>query len=131
MSISTYNLPIEVVERYDTEALITYLNSYLQEKNLELNENEIKRLREEAITGYTFLRLDNSLLKEFKSRLGLRVLLVELINILKEQSKFYHKIVYFPIIPNTYYLILYFSYRQTHPKKHIRVIVEQPGPTGK
>ena len=93
MSISTYNLPIEVVERYDTEALITYLNSYLQEKNLELNEDEIKRLREEAIAGYTFLRLDNDLLKECEIQLGPRVPLVKLINEYKEQSKFYHKIV--------------------------------------
>ena len=89
---ATSNPSVEDVEKFNTNRLIIYLQSYLQEKNLTLNDSEIQKFHEGEINGYVFLNLTDFLTKcEFS--LGKRVVFATLINNLNSQSKFYHKIV--------------------------------------
>jgi hypothetical protein len=90
MSTSTTTEPsVEEVEGYNTDALITFLNG----KNFGLNENEIKIIRDQGIDGISFLMLNKEMFKECNIRMEPRAKLVNLINNLNNQSKFYHKIV--------------------------------------
>ena len=90
MSTSTTTEPsVEEVEGYNTDALITFLNG----KNFGLNENEIQIIRDQGIDGASFLMLNEERFKECNIRMGPRAKLVNWINNLNNQSKFYRKIV--------------------------------------
>ncbi|GBB93132.1 hypothetical protein RclHR1_21140003 [Rhizophagus clarus] len=54
-------------------------------KNFGLSDVEIDNIRDNVVTGYNFLRLNNEILKECGIQLGARASLVELINNLNNQ----------------------------------------------
>jgi hypothetical protein len=90
MSTSTTTEPsVEEVEGYNMDTLITFLN----EKDFGLNENEIQIIRDQGINGLSFLMLNEERFKEYNIRMEPRAKLVNLINNLNNQSKFYYKIV--------------------------------------
>ena len=60
----TNNPSVSEVEGYNTNQLITYLQSYFQGKKLTLNDSEIRKFHEEDINGYTFPTLTDDLLKQ-------------------------------------------------------------------
>lgn len=94
MSKNTTDDPsFEDVAKFDKNQLVTYLQSYLQGKNLTLEVSEIQKLREEDINGHVFLSLTDELLTSLNLSLGKRLLLSNLIKKLNSQSKFYHNIV--------------------------------------
>lgn len=105
-STITTNTLYEVVKEFDTKAFITFLI----EKKLGLNENEIQSFYDQRIDGDSFLMLNEERLKECKIRIELRVKLINLINNLNSQSKFY-KIVYLYVLIFIYadvFLVSYF-----------------------
>ena len=91
--MSTSTPSFEDVKGYNTNQLIDYLRSYLQENNLILKDSEIQNIRDEEINGYVFLDLTEELLQRLGFSMGKRVALIKLIKNLNSKSKFYHKIV--------------------------------------
>ena len=83
------NPSVDDVEGYNADQLVTYL----QGKNFGLSEDEINSIRNNVVTGYNFLKLNDKMLVECRIRIGPRASLVDLIDKLNNQSKFYHKIV--------------------------------------
>ncbi|PKK49032.1 hypothetical protein RhiirC2_803493 [Rhizophagus irregularis] len=84
----------EEVGKYSTDQLITYLQSYLQEKNLTLSDSEIQKFHEENINGYAFLTLTADLLKQCELSIGKRAVLADLINNLNNQGSYFRSIYY-------------------------------------
>ena len=78
---------VDDVEGYNVDQLVTYL----QGKNFGLNENEIQIIRDQGIGGSSFLMLNEERFRE--CNIGPRFKLVNWINTLNNQSKFYRKIV--------------------------------------
>ena len=93
MSTSTTIPSAGDVEGYNTDQLITYLQSYFQKYGVTLSNSDIQKFREGDINGRTFFTLTADLLMQFGFSMGKSAILVGLINNLNNQSKFYHKIV--------------------------------------
>ena len=83
------NPSVDDVEGYNADQLVTYL----QGKNFGLNEDEIQIIRDQGFDGASFLMLTEERFKECNIRMGPRFKLVNWINTLNNQSKFYRKIV--------------------------------------
>ena len=66
---------------------------FKKENKLKLKDSEIQKIHDEEIDGDVFLDLTDELLKSLDFSLGKRIKFINLINYLKSQSKFYHKIV--------------------------------------
>ncbi|RGB25410.1 hypothetical protein C1646_667276 [Rhizophagus diaphanus] len=81
-STTAANISYEVVKEIDKKAFITFLI----EKKLDLNENEIQSFYDQGIDGDSFLMLNEERLKEFKIRMESRIKLVNLINNLNSQN---------------------------------------------
>ncbi|CAG8737941.1 5766_t:CDS:2, partial [Funneliformis caledonium] len=86
-STTSANPSVEDVKRFDTNQLVTYLQSYLQGKNLTLNDSEILKFHDEEINGYVFLSLTDDLFTSFGLSFGKRLMLIILINDLNSQRQ--------------------------------------------
>src|SRR3954451_16652941 len=83
MSTSTAEHDSYLVENWDTETLIVHL----KEQNLKLNDDDFKILRNEKITGSSFLKLTEDKLEYCGFKIGPVTLLAEEIKALKEKPK--------------------------------------------
>ncbi len=91
MSASSADPSVEDVERFNTEQLICYLRT----KDLNLNNNDYKKIRNERVAGLDFLQLTREILRSEPYRFpdGPSRRVETLVNSLNNQSKFYHKVV--------------------------------------
>ena len=74
---------VEVVRKFSTEKLIKFLR---EQEDLELDENDFKILRDEKITGRTFLKLTKEELERHGLKLGPATALVNFAKEVKEKN---------------------------------------------
>jgi hypothetical protein len=87
----TTTITDKVVENYDTNALIAYLQD---QKFLNLTEKHINVLREKEVAGYDFLTLEQYDLEQYGLKPGPARRISEFASQLNSQSKFYNSIYY-------------------------------------
>jgi hypothetical protein len=75
----------DVVKDFDTEGLI----EYLERKDLKLDEDDIKILRKEKISGRSFLKLTEEKLERYGMKGGPATVLVEFIESLGQKLRNY------------------------------------------
>ncbi|CAG8731278.1 10680_t:CDS:1, partial [Ambispora leptoticha] len=83
MSISTTELDTYLVENWDTETLVLYL----REQGLKLNEKHFDILRNEEITGLSFLDMTKEDFQSYGLKGGPATLLAKEVKILKDNTK--------------------------------------------
>jgi hypothetical protein len=88
---STFNPSLEVINEYNTEQLI----NFLQEKNLNLTKDDFAIFYKQKVSGRAFLYLTEQKLLNFPYNFlgGPALEIANLIEQLNNQSRFYHKIV--------------------------------------